>query len=308
MDWLLILAIIGILGTLVFGITTIVVTRRKKEPVWAYKTINIVELGTNVPSELKLTYNGKAVKDVYRTTLILFNRGKEPIRENDKTEPVTIYFMGGEILNEPIIKATSNEAIAFSAKRGVKNNEHFVELNFLHLDHDDGAVMEIMHTSAKQMSCKANIIGAKNKEVDYIGEFEDSFPKFLGIRSISFLVAGILAISLVTASVFGKLPFSEFVIELIMLSSVVFGIFFTAFLMNYIPQFIRSRKFPDWTRNITKTKIPVGLSDSTLAYCVKCRGKKEMKDPSIITLKDGRSAIRGICPDCGTKMFRIPHS
>jgi Zn finger protein HypA/HybF involved in hydrogenase expression len=41
------------------------------------------------------------------------------------------------------------------------------------------------------------------------------------------------------------------------------------------------------------------------AYCVKCRAKKEMKDPKAITMKNGKPATQGICPSCGTKMFRI---
>jgi len=41
------------------------------------------------------------------------------------------------------------------------------------------------------------------------------------------------------------------------------------------------------------------------AYCVKCRAKREMKNPVAITMKNGRPAIQGICPRCGTKMFRI---
>jgi len=41
------------------------------------------------------------------------------------------------------------------------------------------------------------------------------------------------------------------------------------------------------------------------AYCVKCRSKKEMKDPKGITMKNGRPATQGVCPTCGTKMFRI---
>jgi predicted GH43/DUF377 family glycosyl hydrolase len=41
------------------------------------------------------------------------------------------------------------------------------------------------------------------------------------------------------------------------------------------------------------------------AYCVKCRAKREMKKPTAITLKNGRPAIQGICPRCGTRMFRI---
>lgn len=41
------------------------------------------------------------------------------------------------------------------------------------------------------------------------------------------------------------------------------------------------------------------------AYCVKCRKKVKIKNPVKVTLKNGRKAIRGICPYCGTKVFRI---
>ncbi len=41
------------------------------------------------------------------------------------------------------------------------------------------------------------------------------------------------------------------------------------------------------------------------AYCVKCRAKREMKNPTPITLKNGRPAIRGICPRCGARMSRL---
>lgn len=45
------------------------------------------------------------------------------------------------------------------------------------------------------------------------------------------------------------------------------------------------------------------------AYCVKCKAKREMKDEKEITMKGKggttRRAATGICPTCGTKMFRI---
>ena len=40
-------------------------------------------------------------------------------------------------------------------------------------------------------------------------------------------------------------------------------------------------------------------------YCLKCRAKKEMRDPEKITMKNGKPATRGTCPDCGTKIFKI---
>jgi NAD-dependent SIR2 family protein deacetylase len=41
------------------------------------------------------------------------------------------------------------------------------------------------------------------------------------------------------------------------------------------------------------------------AYCVKCRDKREIKDPVETKLKNGRPAIKGTCPECGTNVFRI---
>jgi hypothetical protein len=41
------------------------------------------------------------------------------------------------------------------------------------------------------------------------------------------------------------------------------------------------------------------------AYCVKCWGKKEIKDPRSVTLKHGRCAILGTCRACGARLFRI---
>jgi hypothetical protein len=41
------------------------------------------------------------------------------------------------------------------------------------------------------------------------------------------------------------------------------------------------------------------------AYCLKCRTKREMRNPQQVTLKNGRPATSGACPVCGTKMYRI---
>ena len=40
-------------------------------------------------------------------------------------------------------------------------------------------------------------------------------------------------------------------------------------------------------------------------YCVKCKSKKEISGANEVTMKNGRKAIKGKCPSCGTGMFRI---
>jgi len=41
------------------------------------------------------------------------------------------------------------------------------------------------------------------------------------------------------------------------------------------------------------------------AYCMKCRAKREIRNPRSITFKNGRPATQGVCAVCGTKVFRI---
>jgi hypothetical protein len=42
-----------------------------------------------------------------------------------------------------------------------------------------------------------------------------------------------------------------------------------------------------------------------IAYCVKCKEKRDMKDPHQITMKNGKPALQGTCTVCGTKLTRI---
>lgn len=66
--------------------------------------------------------------------------------------------------------------------------------------------------------------------------------------------------------------------------------------------------------NVATSPIPSRAHDiaqhgnSSFAYCVKCKSKKQIRDPLSVTMKNGRPAIRGYCLDCGTKVFRIGSS
>ncbi|MCL4560507.1 MAG: DUF5679 domain-containing protein [Chloroflexi bacterium] len=41
------------------------------------------------------------------------------------------------------------------------------------------------------------------------------------------------------------------------------------------------------------------------AYCVKCKEKREVKEGQRVTMKNGRPALKGKCPVCGTTLFKI---
>jgi hypothetical protein len=42
-----------------------------------------------------------------------------------------------------------------------------------------------------------------------------------------------------------------------------------------------------------------------MAYCVKDKKKVEIKNPKSVTMRNGRKATKGICPKCGSGVYRI---
>ncbi len=49
-------------------------------------------------------------------------------------------------------------------------------------------------------------------------------------------------------------------------------------------------------------------TDTMTAYCVKCKSKREMKDPEAVFTSAGTPGTRGTCSVCGTKMFKMGYT
>ncbi len=47
------------------------------------------------------------------------------------------------------------------------------------------------------------------------------------------------------------------------------------------------------------------VNTSPEAYCMKCKTKRRMLNPTEVTMKNGRRALRGTCEVCGTSLHRI---
>jgi DNA-directed RNA polymerase subunit RPC12/RpoP len=54
-----------------------------------------------------------------------------------------------------------------------------------------------------------------------------------------------------------------------------------------------------------KIKKQKGDERMPTARCMKCKKEVEVKNPKEVTMKNGLVAIQGVCPVCGTKVFRI---
>jgi hypothetical protein len=40
-------------------------------------------------------------------------------------------------------------------------------------------------------------------------------------------------------------------------------------------------------------------------YCVKCKAKRTVSNGQQVKMANGRPALKGVCPVCGTGMFKI---
>lgn len=240
--------LVTIIIAVILGIAAIVqtirVTRRKK-PVWAYSTKRVIGIGSDAPPELNLTFNGRSVNDVYQTDIVFFNAGTEAMRREDVKENITMRFKKAEILREPIIKSKSKEAIGFSAKRAIKDGDSAIELGFAYLSHNDGAVVEVIHTSRGKISCEGTII-----DVDKISEFwrfaqfrKQPFAMSL-IRSIviPFVVLGVIVWVFVGSDIRYPMERTDFLV-------LIMGILAVSSLLwsDTIPV-VRYLRFPKWSR------------------------------------------------------------
>ena len=202
MDWKYIVAIIV---TVVLGVTAIVQgfkLARKKKPSWAYTTKKVIGLGSDAPPELKLMFADIPVNEVYHTDFIFFNAGREPIRASeDVVKPITIHFKDAQILKKPLIHP-SNEDIQFT----VEHSNDYIEIYFKCLDYQDGAIVEVLHTSSNEPEFhQGKILGAP--KITSLGKFE-----YLPLETSEKVFAWLL------------LPFIAFVVLLLLK---VFGVFST---------------------------------------------------------------------------------
>jgi len=59
-----------------------------------------------------------------------------------------------------------------------------------------------------------------------------------------------------------------------------------------------------WSEEVMADASPK-VQTTIEAYCVKCKTKRRMLNPTEVTMKNGRIAVRGTCEVCGTGLYRI---
>jgi hypothetical protein len=144
----IVLGIFGIAATAYFA-------RRyseKKRPRFYTTTELKIARSEDAPDDIAISYKGKNVARVYSTIVWFWNAGRKPLKSEDlrTSQPLEIRLKDEneslEILDVSVPK-TSREAIRFKAQ---KCDNACVSVGFDFIDHNDGGVIEIMHTGSLQ--------------------------------------------------------------------------------------------------------------------------------------------------------------
>jgi hypothetical protein len=305
MNWSLLSTIVfGCFG--IAGVVLMIRASRKKRPVWDYFVREIIGLGSDAPPEVKVSFNDREIKELYRAVIVFFNNGNQAIRREDVVKSVVVDFGDGQILKDPVLLAISREENDFSVNR-VEDNR--LELGFEYLGHRDGACIEVLHSGGKLPAIGGTIIDTPIKRVRGFAE-EMKSPSVVGavMMGIGFVFVAVYA-GIMLSYLLSHMtePIESWRIGLTGVAIAMVCTFGVALLVD-VHRILRIRMFPSWSRDISIRIVEAKLTrigEPIVAYCVKCRSKREMVDITPARTHGGRSAFRGRCIVCGTKMLRI---
>ena len=130
---------------------------RSKQPIWYYKTEEIISTTNKFADDIEIHFKGQKVAQASITRIGLVNVGKDAIDQTDiksvDHELKISFDTDIHILQAPRLLKSSREDIGFQAV--ARNREVFISFNLL--DYRDGAIMEIVHTGDK--NTKVSISG-----------------------------------------------------------------------------------------------------------------------------------------------------
>jgi len=190
-------AIFGLLSFIlaVVSIYLFLKSKKEKKPMFCIRSINLIGDLYNEIGGLKVFYKDKPVSNVFSTNVAFWNNGGEVINKNDisQAEQLRVVFPKGKILDKEIVTTTSN-SINFEIDQ---RNENEIVLSFDFLEKNEGAVVNLLHTSKslKDVKFTGKIKGVKIKS---LSEKNGNGPKGSHRRVLINLIFILLAYTLMT--------------------------------------------------------------------------------------------------------------
>ena len=130
-------------GSMGFAIYTWIIGRKTKEISIDYHTNEIIKTENTPIPKLRMTFDGKEIKDLSSTIFYIWNSGSDVINIDDivKTKQLEIVSEGENILDAQIIrKSEESNKVIIEQCTSTK-----VRFNFEYLDSNEGITVQVLH-------------------------------------------------------------------------------------------------------------------------------------------------------------------
>jgi hypothetical protein len=164
-------SLIGTVGIIlgVVGIFSYRISKSIAKPSFQKSSLRLIGRDEDsLPDEVEVTYKGRKVERLTRTTLILWNNGTEVLDGNSivENDPLRFEFSEGENILSYKILRRNNDANRLKIER-CEGRAAQLSLDFDYLNPKDGAVIEILHDSINRYpSIKGSIKGVPSGFLD----------------------------------------------------------------------------------------------------------------------------------------------
>lgn len=187
------------------AVVTYLLTRQRTRLAFSYAGDRLLGLsGEGLPKDITVQYQGQPIPRLTRTLVVVWNDGERTILGKDvvESDPLRLRVEdAGSVLAATILKS-SRHVCQLQVNLPI-DNSHQVDLSFEFLDADDGAVIEVLHTSEKRATQLQGTIRGLPKGLTNLGRIKAmprtwrSFPRILSSRMIGIviLIIGLLLLN-----------------------------------------------------------------------------------------------------------------
>ncbi len=139
-------------------------TRKHKLPRYAIRSVALIRESKRLFPDLQLHFKGygEDIDNFTVSRVILWNAGRDTIRKADMVdeEPLRVTVMPGIVILAANILQENNPPNGITCT--VKRDKAAVDIGFKFLDHNNGAVLEVLHTGsqADDITVTGQLIGA----------------------------------------------------------------------------------------------------------------------------------------------------
>ena len=193
---------------------------------------NIANLTDKIlPTKVKIQFDNETIECLTKTHLIIWNSGMSMADGSiiSKNDPLRIVFKEDIKILYIMIKETTRPINNFTCSN-LAINPNILYVNFDHLNMNDGALVEILHTDEKpKMTLKGTLRGYPKAIINTINEFDNSRKDMI--------IAPIVFMPLSFMILFQEYPEISLFEGLLSLSIFVLGIIFVIRWYHYLRHF-----------------------------------------------------------------------